>query len=252
LNRLLPYSLFVGLIGLRLAVAAPEPPRRALPVPSAAPTETNVVQPELVDIRSVDPTIVIDLRYDGPNNITGRPLYPPNFPALVRPIVAAKLAAAQTELVARGYKLKIWDAYRPKSAHQQLWQLFPHLDYVGNPNDGIGSLHTWGVAVDATIVDNKGRDLQMPTDFDAFTPAAMLRYTGKDPVVSFHLHALQRAMAHAGFFGLRTEWWHFVSRGWTQFKSIDDVKLITGAPTAAPTPAPRPQTSFGAPTASAR
>ncbi|MDQ6861342.1 MAG: hypothetical protein M3032_09330, partial [Verrucomicrobiota bacterium] len=99
-------------------------------------------------------------------------------------------------------------------------------DFVGNPNDGIGSLHTWGVAVDATMVDSNGHDLAMPTDFDAFTPAAMLKYTGKDPIVAMHLHTLQRAMAHADFFGMRTEWWHFVSRGWTSARPINDVQLM--------------------------
>ncbi len=183
-------------------------------------------EPELVDLHTVDPTIVIELRYASANNFTGRPLYPPNMPALVRPSVAAKLVAAQSELLPRGYRLKIWDAYRPKSVHDQLWQVYPNKDYVGNPNDGIGSLHTWGVAVDATMVDSKGRDVTMPTDFDDFTPAAMLKYTGKDPIVSLHLHILQRAMARAQFFGLRTEWWHFISRGWTKFQPIKETPPV--------------------------
>ena len=89
----------------------------------------------------------------------------------------------------------------------------------------------------------------MPTEFDVFSPDAMLRYTGRDPVVAFHLHVLQRAMAHAGFFGMRTEWWHFVSRGWTQYKPINEVTLLVQQAT--PTPTPRPQT-FGGSTASSR
>src|SRR5438046_7318591 len=69
----------------------------------------------LVDIKSVDPTIVIELRYAGANNLAGRALYPPGTPALVRPEVASRLIAAQTFLRQYQYQLKIWDAYRPKS-----------------------------------------------------------------------------------------------------------------------------------------
>ncbi len=185
-----------------------------------------------MDIRRVDPRIVVELRYAGSRNIAGRPLYPPGLPALVRPAVAVKLRKAQDELALREYRLKIWDAWRPKAAHEELWRLFPNKDYVGNPNDGIGSLHTWGVAVDATMVDKHGREVTMPTDFDAFSPAAMLKYTGRDPIVEMHLHVLQRAMSHAGFWGMRTEWWHFISRGWTQYKSIDEVQLIAQQPAA--------------------
>jgi D-alanyl-D-alanine dipeptidase len=250
LIRLLPHFVFVGLIGFAVATHAQVQPLRALPVPSPQPAQDQ--QPDLVDIRSVDPTIVVDLRYSGSRNIAGRPLYPANMPALVRPPVAAKLALANSELVSRNYRLKIWDAYRPKAAHDQLWQLYPMKDYVGNPNDGIGSLHTWGVAVDATLVDNTGREVQMPTDFDVFSPEAMLKYTGKDPVVSFHLHVLQRAMAHAGFFGMRTEWWHFISRGWTQYKPINEVSSLVKQPSPTATPAVRPRGTIGGATASAR
>ncbi|MDQ6622984.1 MAG: M15 family metallopeptidase [Verrucomicrobiota bacterium] len=194
-------------------------------------------EPELVDLHTVDPTIVIELRYAGAHNIAGRPLYPPNMPALVRPSVAAKLVHAQNELLPRGFRLKIWDAWRPKAAHDQLWAAWPDKDYVGNPADGIGSLHTWGVAVDATMVDNQGHDVTMPTDFDAFTPEAMLKYTGRDPFVEAHLHTLQRAMSRAGFMGMRTEWWHFISRGWQQYHAVNDAtKLMQPPAPAAPQP----------------
>src|SRR5438067_11516721 len=76
----------------------------------------------LIDIKSVDPTIVIELRYAGANNLAGRALYPPGTPALVRPEVAARLVTAQAFLRRYQYQLKIWDAYRPKSVQTQLWQ----------------------------------------------------------------------------------------------------------------------------------
>src|SRR6478672_11685155 len=71
-----------------------------------------------VDIRKVDPTIVIELRYASSNNPTRQPLYPQGMPALVRFGVAQRLASVQKYLKARGYGLKIWDAYRPKAAQE--------------------------------------------------------------------------------------------------------------------------------------
>jgi D-alanyl-D-alanine dipeptidase len=111
---------------------------------------------DLVDIKSVDPSIVIELRYAGTHNPMHRPLYPPSMAALIRPSVAQQLARAQKFLRPYKYGLKIWDAYRPKSVQSQLWQ-FTHNDlYVANPESGVGSLHTWGVAVDATLADGRG------------------------------------------------------------------------------------------------
>jgi D-alanyl-D-alanine dipeptidase len=194
----------------------------AFPAAAADPAE-----PDLVDVRSVDPTIMVELRYAGTRNIAGRALYPPNTPALVRPSVARKLAYAQGLLRERGYGIKIWDAYRPHSAHEQLWRLSPNNKYVADPKTG-GSLHTWGVAVDATLVDAKGNDLAMPTDFDEFKPAATLYYAGPDQLVKRHLRLLQAALARAGFYGLRTEWWHFVVKDWKKYRKADQIELIDG------------------------
>src|SRR5438477_1720065 len=72
-----------------------------------------------------------------------------------------------------------------------------------------------------------GRPLAMPTDFDDFTPAAMLRYTGRDPLVRNHLYLLQTTMADAGFYGLRTEWWHFTTSDWKRYVPERLAKLVT-------------------------
>lgn len=177
---------------------------------------------DLVDVKTVDPTIEVELRYAGTNNLLRRPLYPARMPALLRPEVVARLLDAQSYLRARGFRLKIWDAYRPKAAHDQLWANLQYTDYVANPADGRGSLHTWGVAVDATLAYANGKEATMPTDFDDFTPAAMLRYIGPDPYVRNNLHILQSAMARAGFYGLRTEWWHFIAKDWQKYRAIPD------------------------------
>jgi D-alanyl-D-alanine dipeptidase len=178
---------------------------------------------EFVDIKSVDKTILIDLRYASSNNVAHRPLYPPGTPALVRAGVALRLASAQQYLRKKGYGLKIWDAYRPQSAQEKLWQTTHNRSFVADPNEGRGSMHARGAAVDATLVDGAGRDVPMPTDFDNFTPAALIEYTGHDVNVRGNLKLLQKAMAHGGFYGLRTEWWHFCAPDWKHYPSVPNL-----------------------------
>ena len=185
---------------------------------------------DFVDIKSVDPTILVELRYATPNNFTRRPLYRADMPAMVRLSVARRLAVAQKFLEKRGYGLKIWDAYRPRAAQAQLWKAIGNHAYVADPKQGIGSMHTRGAAVDVTLVDGAGKEVPMPTEFDNFTPAAMLDYQGRSPVIRSNLKMLQKAMAHGGFYGLRTEWWHFCASDWTSYEPVPDIQLPVRAP----------------------
>ena len=180
---------------------------------------------DFVDITSVDSSILVELRYAGPNNVTRRPLYPPGTPALVRASVAERLVVAQKYLKEKGYGLKIWDAYRTRATQEKLWQLTRHRSYVANPNEGVGSMHVRGTAVDVTLVDSSGREVPMPTDFDSFTPAALIEYKGNNQTVRANLNLLQKAMAHGGFYGLRTEWWHFCVPDWKKYPRVPDLKF---------------------------
>ena len=207
---------------LRLAVLAlwlPGPGATAQPKAAAARPPDLRAEP-MVEVAVVCPSIVIELRYATARNVTGRPIYPPHARCLLRRSVALRLKKAQEELQTFKLGLKIWDAYRPAWAQQVLWDAIRNPEYVGEPARG-GSLHTFGVGVDVTLVDAKGREMPMPTDFDDFTPAASRTYRGRDPVVAANLRTLQRAMDHAGFWVLRDEWWHFVSEDVKSFGPID-------------------------------
>jgi zinc D-Ala-D-Ala dipeptidase len=184
---------------------------------------------KLVDVKSVDPSIVIELRYAGTHNPLHRQLYPPSMRALIQPSVAKQLVGVQNFLRSYKYGLKIWDAYRPKSVQRQLWQFVHDESYVTNPDDGVGSLHTWGVAVDATLVDAQGRSVLMPSEFDEFTPAAMLHYHGMDSLIGSHLRLLQTAMGRNRFYGLHTEWWHFVSHDWKNYVPSREAQMTEQA-----------------------
>jgi D-alanyl-D-alanine dipeptidase len=180
----------------------------------------------LANIKSADPTIVVELRYAGSNNVARRRIYPKAMPALVRPELVPRLRAAQKFLRQFDYRLKIWDAYRSPSAQKELWRAVQNDSYVANPDLAVGSLHSWGVAVDCTLVDLHGRDVPMPTDFDDFTPAAMSRYPGRNRAIRSRLRLLQVAMAGSGFYGFRNEWWHFTAKDWTKYLSPEEAKRV--------------------------
>ncbi len=183
----------------------------------------------LVDIHAVDPSIAIELRYAGSKNIAGRPLYPLDMQAMTRPELARHLVAAQNLLRRYDYSLKIWDAYRPASVQHQLWAASHNNLYVADPDAGAGSLHTWGLAVDATLVQANHKPVKMPTDFDDFTPAAMWKYNGPDHDIWLHLRLLQIAMGRSGFYGLRSEWWHFTIQQWKQLLPPEEAKKAVQA-----------------------
>ena len=75
-----------------------------------------------------------------------------------------------------------------------------------------------------------GREVALPTGFDNFTPAAMLDYRGPNPVIRSNLKLLQKAMARAGFYGLRTEWWHFCAGDWATYSPVPEIQLVAPAP----------------------
>ncbi|MGA3170956.1 MAG: M15 family metallopeptidase [Chthoniobacteraceae bacterium] len=204
----------------------------ALLVPRAFCGEPGCCASEpLVEISSVDPTIIIDLRYATSRNVLGHPIYPPGARGVVRRSVADRLKVAQAYLRARGYGLKIWDAFRPFNAQGALWAFAQSARFVADPENG-HAMHTWGVAVDATLVDAKGRDVPMPSDLDAFTSAAALHYQGSDPTVRGDLDLLLHAMGAAGFKGMRSEWWHFVAPDWADFEAVtpEQARIFTGGP----------------------
>jgi D-alanyl-D-alanine dipeptidase len=121
--------------------------------------------PELVRLDRLDPRWCIDLRYATPENFTGRRLYS-RAEAWLRPETAAKLSAARDRLSDRSLRLRVLDAYRPPSAQRALWAALPDERFVAPPERG--SRHTRGTAVDVTLLDAAGRELEMPSAFDEF------------------------------------------------------------------------------------
>ena len=131
---------------------------------------------ELVNIRDHVEDVIIDLRYGTENNFTGQVIY--DFSdALLRKGTALRLRRASLYLSELGYRLKIWDAYRPVSAQLRLWEVYPDPRFVADPING-HSNHSRGSAVDLTLTDKDGNELLMPTGFDDFSSRAGRTYEG--------------------------------------------------------------------------
>jgi D-alanyl-D-alanine dipeptidase len=163
----------------------------------------------LVDVREFIPGIVVDQRYRKAQNTTGRAVYPPEMPCLLRVETARKLAVAQAKLQAQGYQLAVWDAWRPPEAHLELIEQAKHPHLFRDPQREGWSGHCIGCAVDVTLLDQSGRYCRMPTDFDEQGEHTGYHYQGGEREIRFHLHRLQTAMHEAGFLILPSEWWHF-------------------------------------------
>ena len=172
----------------------------------------------LVDIRTVNRNIRLDIRYATTNNFLKRKLYPISKCAL-RSSVAQKLSLVQTDLEKIGLGLKVYDCYRPFSVTEQMWEVLPNPNYVANP--ARGSRHNRGAAIDLTLVDRTGKELEMPTPFDDFTTKAHRNYQGGSAPSRKNRQLLEDAMKKQGFIGITTEWWHFDSEDWQKFAILD-------------------------------
>jgi len=165
------------------------------------------------------PRVQVDLRYAGPRNLLGRNLYAPHDCAWLHAEAAAALEAA-AELLAHEkpqLRLCVLDAVRPQRVQEAFWAFVegtPMQPYFAHP--GPGSIHSFGMAVDITLVDAAGRELDMGTGFDDTSehshPALEERWLAEGLLKPEHLahrRQLRDTLQRAGWQGIATEWWHF-------------------------------------------
>lgn len=202
-----------------LADAASPASARRLDAAAEAPTD-------FLDIRDQLPDIMLDLRYATETNFTGKTVYPKARCLLRRPVHDA-LVRVQERLRHRRLQLIVWDCYRPFSVQERFWKLVPDGRYVAKPKRDhqgrpiTGSKHNRGAAVDVALADSQGTLLEMPTDFDDFSPRA---HRGAPASIQARANAerLEAAMIAEGFVPMPTEWWHFDYTGWQDFVLSDE------------------------------
>ncbi len=196
--------------------------KQTLPTPplTKSPTALYLDSLGLVDVTDLDSTIVVSLMYATADNFVGEVLYEDLTEAYLQPEAAHALVRAQQALrrIHPGYSLIVYDAVRPVSVQQKMWDVVkgtPKNIYVSNPARG-GGLHNYGVAVDISIVDSLGQPLPMGTEVDHLGPEAhvntedqLVRNGNITPQQRENRQLLRRVMKEGGYTVLPTEWWHF-------------------------------------------
>lgn len=186
----------------------------------ALAVQTSTAPADLVDVPSMHPSYRVDIRYATADNFFGRKVYPEARCILIRPAAEA-LERARTWLETHHPELHLLlkDCYRPDPVQAVLWDAVkgtPKARYVANPHTRTGSIHAYGAAVDLTLAEADGEELDMGTPYDHLGPLAEprheARYLREGKLNAEQLRnrkILRQAMRQAGFVGLRNEWWHF-------------------------------------------
>lgn len=163
--------------------------------------------------------IEVDLRYASPDNFVGRNLYAPLDCAWLHREAAFALekSVAYLNRHAPSFRLLVLDALRPQRVQQQLWDALQGtelLGYIAEP--GRGSIHSFGMALDVTLLDADGRELDMGSAFDELSershPLLESELLARGELSAAHIanrNMLRAAMFHAGWVGIDSEWWHF-------------------------------------------
>lgn len=169
---------------------------------------SNDSSQQMMEVKSLIPTIVYDLRYATENNFTREQLYKSGDKTFLRKPVANALLNVEKELNSIGYGLKIFDAYRPYTATKKIWDLVRDERFAADPKKG--SNHNRGLAVDVTLIDLKTKeDLDMGSSFDSFSDTSHTSFIQLPKKALKNRFLLKGAMIKHGFHIFETEWWHF-------------------------------------------
>lgn len=195
-----------------LGCARPQPAAPPVNTPEFSIAPDAVADTMLAELVRLDSTIVVEMRYATADNFTGAPLpgYEANR-AYLRREAAAALARVQRRALAEGYRLKVWDAYRPVRATLAMVDWTRRTGREDLLRDGYiaaRSRHNLGLAIDLTLVTrDTRRELAMGTAFDTFSASAhTANATGE---VASNRATLVRLMQSEGWTNYPQEWWHF-------------------------------------------
>lgn len=160
----------------------------------------------LVEITPCEFDVEIELAYATENNFTGAPIYRRNA-CYLHAEAAARLSHVIKHATPLGLRLRILDGFRPMEAQWALWNHTPDSDFVADPRRG--SPHSRGAAVDLTLLDATGHELDMGTGFDEFSGRAHHGSQDISPVAQRNRALLLGLMTMAGFDHYLLEWWHY-------------------------------------------
>lgn len=159
-----------------------------------------------VNLKEYSNDFVYEMKYATENNFLKSKVYD-CANCYLRLKTAKALIKANSKFMRLGYKIKIYDCYRPLEIQKKMWSIVPNPNYVANPSKG--SIHNRGGAVDISLVDNKGMELDMGTPFDFFGPEASHNFRNFSREIIENRAMFKRIMLSSKFQSFDSEWWHY-------------------------------------------
>ncbi|SHL81871.1 M15 family metallopeptidase [Flavobacterium xanthum] len=159
-----------------------------------------------VNLKEYTSDFVYDMKYATEDNFLKTKVYD-CAECFLRLKTVKALIEANKKFIEKGYKIKIFDCYRPLDIQKKMWTIVSNPKYVANPAKG--SIHNRGGAVDITLVDSSGTELDMGTTFDFFGIEASHNYPKVSEVVKQNRILLKTLMTNSGFNSFDSEWWHY-------------------------------------------
>jgi len=172
-------------------------------------------QSDFVRLKDLSSDFVYELKYATPDNFLKQAVYDCGE-CYLRKSTAEALVKANEAFKQLGYRIKLFDCYRPLSVQKKMWKILPGTHYVANPAKG--SKHNRGAAVDLTLVDAQGKELNMGTPFDFFGKEAHHTYTQHSKEVLENRKLLKETLDKFNFKSIYSEWWHYEYRPEMQSK----------------------------------
>ena len=172
-------------------------------------------QSDFVRLKDLSSDFVYELKYATPDNFLKQAVYDCGE-CYLRKSTAEALVKANKAFIQLGYRIKLFDCYRPLSVQKKMWKILPGTHYVANPAKG--SKHNRGAAVDLTLVDAQGKELNMGTPFDFFGKEAHHTYTEHTKEVLENRKLLKETLNKYNFKSIYSEWWHYEYRPEMQSK----------------------------------
>jgi D-alanyl-D-alanine dipeptidase len=159
-----------------------------------------------INLRNYSNDFVFDMKYATSDNFLKEKVYPCDE-CFLRVKTVKSLLEANKAFLEKGYKIKLYDCYRPIAIQKQMWKIVPNPTYVANPKKG--SIHNKGGAVDITLVDSLGVELNMGTKFDYFGEEASHNYLNLSEEILENRKFLKEIMLQHNFKSFDSEWWHY-------------------------------------------
>jgi zinc D-Ala-D-Ala dipeptidase len=177
----------------------------------------------LVEITPERHRVIVALAYATASNLTGAPIYRRAASCYLHEDALARLRRAVELARPLGLRLKILDALRPTEAQWRLWNARPDPNFLADPRRG--SPHSRGVAVDLTLLDESGAELDMGTPFDSFTPLSHHANTEIGVTAQRNRFLLLGLMSAAGWDFYDNEWWHYQLFNARQYPLVGNAEL---------------------------